>query len=72
MFTSEELNSKPHPLYSTKGRRHFAEREPGPPIVYRRHMHIVDKPNYPYADKNIQKIIENYPILKPKVERIHG
>lgn len=35
-------------------------------------MHMVEKPAVPYTDKNIQKIIENYPILKPKVERIHG
>jgi len=35
-------------------------------------MHIVEQPKVHKTDKSMQKIIENYPILKPKVERIGG
>jgi len=34
-------------------------------------MHITDKVE-PFTDKSMKKIIENYLILKPKVERIGG
>ena len=35
-------------------------------------MHIVKQPDVHLTDKSMQKIIENYLILKPKVERING
>ena len=34
-------------------------------------MHIVEK-HKPFEDQSMKKIIENYLILKPKVERIEG
>ena len=35
-------------------------------------MHRVEQPDEHLTDKTMQKIIENYLILKPKVERIGG
>ena len=35
-------------------------------------MKSVEQPEVHLHDKRIKKIIENYPILKPKVERING
>ena len=71
MFTSEELNQKAHPLFSMGGKRHFEEKFCNPK-TWRPHMKSVPQTQEHWTDKTMQKIIENYPILKPKVERING
>ena len=71
--TSEELNSVPHPLFSMGAKRHYPARY-CPDWKYtgeRRHVtpidHVNDKPHV-----GMKKIVENYVIVKPKVERIGG
>ena len=73
MKTSEELNSAPHPMFSMGARRHYPEKL-SKNFEYRPHLHCVgptdhskDKPHV-----GMKKIVENYVIVKPKVERIGG
>jgi len=72
MRTSEELNKEAHPLYSMGSRRHYDERR-SDDFVWRSHNRHVGPTDHT-MDKNVgmQKIIENYVIVKPKVERIGG
>ena len=51
-------------------KRHYPEKL-SDTFNYRPHMKIVPKTEN-YTDKGIQKIVENYVIVKPKVERIGG
>ena len=69
MKTSEELNSGKDRT-GMGGMRHF-EQKPSEFSAYRPHMHITEK-REPWTNKSMKKIIENYLILKPKVERIGG
>ena len=73
MKTSEELNSAPHPLYEMGGRKHY-DAQYSDSWKHRPHLHCVgptdhsgDKPHV-----GVKKIVENYVIVKPKVERIGG
>ena len=73
MKTSEELNSAPHPMFSMGSRRHYPEKL-SESYKWKPHMkcvgptdHSQDKPHV-----GMKKIIENYIIVKPKVERIGG
>ena len=63
--------SQAHPLFSMGGRKHYEERLSNS-YQFKPHMKKVDVPEKPEWDKQMAKIIENYPILKPKVERIGG
>ena len=70
---SEELNSAPHPMYSMGSRRHYTELL-SDSFVHKPHLkcvgptdHSKDKPHV-----GMKKIVENYVIVKPKVERIGG
>jgi hypothetical protein len=68
MKTSEELNANNKSMFSSGGRRHYSENLSNS-YKFRPHMHMTDKIT-PWTDESMKKIIENYPILKPKVERI--
>ena len=68
--TSEELNSEPHPLFSMGGKRHLRQ-EMSEGWQWRQQLHTVDKCE-PWADKEMSKIITDFLVLKPKVERIGG
>ena len=69
MHTSEELNSGKDRT-GMGGMRHFPQKQ-SETAAYRPHMHITEK-HEPWTNKSMKKIIENYLILKPKVERIGG
>jgi len=53
------------------GMRHFPERL-CEPLKWKPCMKSVAEPAEHLTDKEMKKIIENYLILKPKVERING
>ena len=68
--TSEQLNAQPHPLYSMGLKRHYPEKL-SETFKYRPHMKLVPQQGN-HTDQGIKKIVENYVIVKPKVERIGG
>ena len=73
MKTSEELNQSAHPLFNMGSRRHF-DQQYSEFFKYKPHMKIVGPKDHsqdkPYI--GMKKIVENYVIVKPKVERIGG
>ena len=71
--TSAELNSAPHPMYSMGARRHYQEKL-SDSYKWKSHMKCVGPTDHSgdKAHVGMKKIIENYIIVKPKVERIGG
>ena len=67
---STEDSEAQHPLFSMGGRRHYEEKL-SDAYKWKSCAKAVDT-GEAWTDKGMKKIIENYVILKPKVERIGG
>ena len=71
--TSEELNQAPHPMFSMGSRRHY-EAKMSDSFKHRPHLKCVGPFDHSGDAQHVgmKKIVENYVIVKPKVERIGG
>ena len=69
-ITSSEDSEAQHPLFSMGGRRHY-DAKMSDAYKWKSCAKAVDT-GEAWTDKGMKKIIENYVILKPKVERIGG
>ena len=73
MKTSDELNSAPHPMFSMGSRKHYPAQMSGH-WSHKPHLKCVGPTDHTYDKPHVgmKKIVENYVIVKPKVERIGG